>query len=155
MILLTNKQPISLFKLASEILILFKLEFAQVAFRLGLWRMDLQLKLRVNTEARSDMQPQRADGCIKNLQRSQLKHLDPDLLEDFCSVWLASARPSRPSQDLTLGDSHPDSGNWGSERVVGKTDFLSCKVSRIFHSIGNCLRDILCRYYVLISPFYF
>jgi hypothetical protein len=56
---------------------------------------------------------------------------------------------------LILGGSCSDSVIWAFGRVVGKTDFLSCKVSRIFPSTGSCLpRDILYRYHVLISPFH-
>jgi hypothetical protein len=35
---------------------------------------------------------------------------------------------------FALGVERPDSGIWASGWAIGKTDFLSCKVSRIFSS---------------------
>jgi len=58
-------------------------------------------------------------------------------------------------KNFALGVERLDFGIWVSGRAVGKTDFLSYKVSRIFPSTGNyLLGDILCRYHVLISPFH-
>jgi len=79
----------------------------------------------------------------------------PDFFRTFAFGFQYLLKCSDHHRTFAFGVERPDSSIWESGRTVGKTDFLSCNVSRIFPLTGNCLlRDILYIYHVLISPFH-